>query len=516
MSVYGILVLYLQSTWTNLHCWPKNSFRRKPWRILKSESYWACLKRLQRAGCTVRPMVQLRSLQIAEGERHVRQINAQSRPKRGKRLKTWKIESNRIFYALIFTLLFSLPGISLYGQQYGSLPNQELSTHYTRLARQSSEAGNPKLSAKFTDTALVFWKTNPDALYLQAKIHIQNENYERAIELMTSALSGESFDQFDKENVFLEYLDLLTRFDHAQQALVLLQNLPYEVQQQREYLKIAVRALRSEGRTEQLKKQVSRGINLYPGDSLFQQEYAQQNSEYRRQLRQNILRNNESNYYSKPAYQELIAATHRPADLAKLLVLYSERWGSDFFSRVQGYRLDQDLSLEELERLFSSITTVTDKQLNMLLDISKVMSNESDVNQAFLKFSGEVTRDPDEDDEVEIHETYVRGIIQRVEEISNSELRFERVLELQEGRPSWLSVRTGDTSSLRLYYSNYPQLLRAESSVRGSMIEIDLVPYSVGYPLPSWEDYSAPYQVPLPTVETLPALSTLLAKSADI
>jgi len=404
----------------------------------------------------------------------------------------------------------------LYGQQYGSLPNQELSTHYTRLARQSSEAGNPKLSAKFTDTALVFWKNNPDALYLQAKIHIQNENYERAIELMTSALSGESFDQFDKENVFLEYLDLLTRFDHAQQALVLLQNLPYEVQQQREYLKIAVRALRTEGRTEQLKKLVSRGINLYPGDSLFQQEYAQQNSEYRRQLRQNILRNNESNYYSKPAYQALIAATHRPADLAKLLVLYSERWGSDFFSRVQGYRLSQELSLEELERLFSSLTTVTDIQLSMLFDISRVFSSESDVNQAFLKFNGKVTRDPDDDGEVEIHETYVRGIIQRVEEISNGELQFERVLELQEGRPSWLSVQTGDTSSLRLYYSNYPQLMRAESSVRGSMIEIDLVPYSVGYPLPSWEDYSAPYQVPLPTVETLPALSTLLAKSADI
>jgi len=345
---------------------------------------------------------------------------------------------------------------------------------------------------------------------------MQNENYEKAIELTTSALNGEVFGLFDKENVFLEYLDLLTRFDHAQQALLLLQNLPYEVQQQREYLKIAVRALRTEGRREQLKRQVSRGINLYPEDSLFQQQHAQQNSEYRRQLRQNILRNNESNYYSKPAYQALIAATHRPADLAKLLVLYSERWGSDFFSRVQGYRLDPDLSLEELERLFSSITTVTDKQLNLLLDISKVMSNESDVNQAFLKFSGEVTRDPDEDGEVEIHETYVRGIIQRVEEISNSELRFERVLELQEGRPSWLSVRTGDTSSLRLYYSNYPQLLRAESSVGSSMMEIDLVPYSVGYQLPGWEDYNAPYQVPLPTVETVPALSTLLAKSADI
>ncbi|MCF7914365.1 MAG: hypothetical protein K9L66_04290 [Spirochaetaceae bacterium] len=443
----------------------------------------------------------------------MRQISVQSHPKRGKRPK---IEGNSIFYALIFTLLFSLPGISLYGQQYGSLPNQELSAHYTRLARQSSEAGNPELSAKFTDTALVFWKNNPDALYLEAKTHIQNENYERAIELMTAALSGEVFGLFGKENVFLEYLDLLTRFDHAQRALVLLQNLPYEQQQQREYLKIAVRALHTEGRTEQLKKQVSRGINLYPGESLFQQQYAQQNSEYRRQLRQNILRNNESNYYTKPAYQALIAATHRPADLAELLVLYSERWGSDFFSRVQGYRLGQELSLEELERLFSSLTTVTDTQLSMLLDIARVFSSESDVTRAFLKFSGEVTRDPDKDGEVEIRETYIRGIIQRVDETSHGELRFERVLELQEGRPSWLSVQTGDTSSLRLYYSNYPQLLRAESSVGSSMIEIDLVPYSVEYKLPGWEDYNAPYRVPLPTVETVPALSTLLAKSADI
>src|SRR6056297_4325316 len=155
MSVYGILVLYLQSIWTNLHYWPRNSFRRKPWRIPRSGYCWVCLQQLQKADCTVRPMVRLKSLQIAEGERHVRRINAQSHPKRGKRRK---IKSSSIFYTLIFTLLISFPGISLYGQQYGSLPNQELSTHYTRLARQSSEAGNPELSAKFTDTALVFWK----------------------------------------------------------------------------------------------------------------------------------------------------------------------------------------------------------------------------------------------------------------------------------------------------------------------------------------------------------------------
>jgi hypothetical protein len=48
------------------------------------------------------------------------------------------------------------------------------------------------------------------------------------------------------------------------------------------------------------------------------------------------------------------------------------------------------------------------------------------------------------------------------------------------------------------------------------LIEIELVPYSVRYQLPSWESYKAPYPVPLPTVETLPVLSTLLARSADI
>jgi hypothetical protein len=52
--------------------------------------------------------------------------------------------------------------------------------------------------------------------------------------------------------------------------------------------------------------------------------------------------------------------------------------------------------------------------------------------------------------------------------------------------------------------------------VGSSLIEIDLVPYSVRYELPNWENYNAPYPVPLPTVETVPALSTLLAKSADI
>src|SRR6056297_703740 len=513
MSVYGILVLYLQSIWTNLHYWPRNSFRRKPWRIPRSGYCWVCLKQLQKAGCTVKPMVRLKSLQIAEGERHVRRINALSHPKQGKR---WKIKRSSIFYALIFTLLITLPMIPLYGQQNSSLPNRELSSHYARLARRSSEADNPKLSAKFVETALVFWKNNPDALYLQAETLIQNANYERAIQLMTSALSGEVFGLFDEETVFLEYLDLLARFDHARRSLVLLQNLPYEVQQQREYLKIAIRALRTEGRSEQLKKQVSRGINLYPEDSLFQQQYAQQNSEYRRQLRQNILRNDESNYYSKPAYQVLIAATHRPADLAKLLLLYSERWGDDFFSRVQGYRLRQELPLKEIEQLFSSLTTVTDTQLGMLLDIAKIFAGEADVNQAFLKFSGKVMRDPDKDGEVEIRETYLRGIIQRVEEKSNGDLQFERVLEFQAGRPSWNSMQTGDNNSIKLYYSNYPQLARAESSVGSSVIKIELVPYSVRYQLPNWENYNAPHPVPLPTEETVPALSTLLANSADL
>jgi len=56
----------------------------------------------------------------------------------------------------------------------------------------------------------------------------------------------------------------------------------------------------------------------------------------------------------------------------------------------------------------------------------------------------------------------------------------------------------------------------AESIVGRSVIEIDLVPYSVQYQLPNWKNYSAPNPVPLPSVETVPVLSTLLANSADI
>ncbi len=399
---------------------------------------------------------------------------------------------------------------------HGALPNQDLSLQYTRLARQSAEAGNFDLSESFTETALVFWQHNPDALYIRAQAMQQHREYEQAIDLLASALSSAEFQYYSKNRVLLEYLDLLVRFDHSREALVVLQNLPPATRRQQDFLRLACRALRIEGRTDQLLRLVRTGIELYPSAAFFQQQMIRLDDAYQRRARQEILGGANADYYSKEAYQPLIAATSTPAVLARLLNAYTSRWGTDLFSRIQGLRLNDELSKNELDMLFAEHTQLSTTELEMLMNITAVFDASAELESAFKSFTGTITRDTDGDGEVEVHEEYSQGGIVKVAENRDGDPGYERKVQFENGAPVWFEIQLEANNSMKMYYQRYPELARAENALGGSLINMDLVPYSVRYPLPEWERYSAPEPVPLPHIETVPSISTLLASSAEI
>ncbi|MFW5711776.1 MAG: hypothetical protein ACOCW5_02060 [Spirochaetia bacterium] len=435
-------------------------------------------------------------------------------------MKAWQSQTKKFKTARIVLLLL-ITGLAvaapLAGQaEYGSLPNKELSLQYTRMARQSAEAGNFERSAVFTDTALVFWEHNPDALYIDARAKQREGNYDRAVELLKAALSSTEFQFYSKTEILIEYLDLLVRFDRGQEALVLMQNLPVGTQRQQQFLQLACRALRAEGRPEQLLKSVRTGIELYPSDPFFQQHLINLDSAYRRRVRAEILRGSDPEYYGQEAYQALIQTSNRPTDLAKLLDMYSSRWKADLFSRLQSFRLNQQLTLQELERLFADVQELNGSELEMLWSIAAVFDAESDVETAFKSFSGTVTRDPDNDGEAEIRESYAEGRVRRVEENRDGDAEPERIVQFENGVPVWFEIQLEDNNSMKLYYQSYPELARAENALGSSLIRMKLVPYSVRYELPEWGRYTPPAAVPLPQLESVPPVSSLLARSAEI
>ncbi len=398
----------------------------------------------------------------------------------------------------------------------GSLPNQDLSLQYTRLARQSAEAGNFELSASFTDTALVFWQHNPDALYVAARAVQREGNYDRAVELLKAALSSTDFQFHSKNEILIEYLDLLVRFDRSQEALVLLKNLPIGTQRQQQFLQLTCRALQAEGRPEQLLKSVRTGIELYPADPFFQEHLIRLDSEYQRRVREEVLRGSDPEYYGRGAYQALIRSSSRPADLARLLAVYNSRWGTDLFSRVQSFRLNRELTRQELEQLFTDLQELSESQLEMLQRIAAVFDAEADMETAFESFSGTISRDPDNDGQDEIRESYAAGRVQTVEENRDGDAEYERVVQFENGVPVWFEIQLEDQNSMKLYYQSYPEVARAENALGSSLIRMKLVPYSVRYELPGWSGYTPPAAVPLPQLESVPPVSTLLARSAEI
>ncbi len=425
---------------------------------------------------------------------------------------------------VISALLLSLTVFPVYSQSsasnedkvYGSLPNRDLSIQYTRLARQSADSGNYELSGSFLDTALVFWKYNPDALYLQAQNRLRNEEHDRAIDLMATALSGITFQFYNKNEVLLAYLDLLVKFDRSQDVLVLIQSLPWDIQKQKQILHITCRALLTEGRTEQLSKSVHKGNELYPSDSFFQHHLLQIDSGYRHQVQQDILENQNVDFYSKEAFQSLIPATNRPSDIAKLLALYRETWGEDLFSRIQGFRLYEDLGNDELTQLFNGISSITENQLTLLMEISEVLDSVQNVKKAFEEFSGNIKRDPDKDGFYEIEELYSQGVIQKVEENSDGDPDFERTLIFENGTPKQFSLHTDTKNMLTITYDKYPEVSKAKNRTGSSVIEMELVPYSIRYQIPGYASYVPAFSVPLPSQSTVPVLGTLLANSANI
>lgn len=395
--------------------------------------------------------------------------------------------------------------------------NTELSNRYTQIAYEELRRQRLNEAEELIESALVFWPLNPDALFMQARIATQDNRYDQALELLPKVFSGYPLQYFTQSEALKFYLRSLLRHDETSQALMVISMLPPETAANRELLEFKAIALDCEGMDDILMETLVRGVRLYPESDILQAMLAGRSANYRRVVKQRVLAEEEGYVYGQRTIRILIKEAPVPEEKRRLLDTYTQRWGEDQFVRVHSLALDEEIDSNRVGYALENTDGITEELLSVLWNILKEKKQTELFQQAFKNFNGSVRRDPDADGFYEIEEIYEDGFISTVRaDLYGVHVSISR-LDFSGGIPTGFVLKRDDGSTVEGEYRRYPEM----KSVRipggsNTVLDIELVPYSVNFPIRGWSDYQVPYPVPIPDVKEFPELHTFLQNAALI
>ena len=405
----------------------------------------------------------------------------------------------------------------LSAQQDTSSLNTELSNRYAQIAYEEFRRQRLNEAEDLIESALVFWPLNPDALFMQANIAVQHNRSDQALELLPKVFSGYPLQYFSHSEALKFYLRSLLRHDETSQALMVISLLPPETAANRELLELKAMALDCEGMDDILMETLVRGVRLYPESDILQAMLVGRSANYRRVVQQRILTEEEGDVYGPHTVRTLIEEASGPVEKRRILDTYTQRWGEDQFVRVYSLELAEVIDTGRVGAALQNADGITEGLLLKLWEILAEKGQTELFMQAFGNFSGRVRRDPDADGLYEIEEIYQDGIIRTVKaDLDTTQGNASRI-DFSGGVPAGFVLKRDDGSTVEGRYRRYPEL----KSVRipggtNTVLDIDLVPYSVNYPIRGWSDYKVPDSVPLPDVKEFPELHTFLQNAALI
>ncbi len=431
-----------------------------------------------------------------------------------------RVESNyppftcAVLTAVIIMLL--LP-VTAHTRNNTTALNRELSLKYTQLAYEEFKKDQYNETRSFMQSALVFWPENPDALYMQAVLEAGDGNYDRALEILPKVFSGTPLQHFQRSEALEFYIRNLVTFDQAAEALMLLSVLPPEAALDRNLLELKARALVVRGMSAELMDTLSTGVRLFPESDLLQSLLAEYSAEHRRNVRWRILSEGKTELYGKKTLQKIIAHSPIPSHQLRLLDIYVEKWGRDQFAAIYYIVSGDSADTAELAAVLDMNETISAELIEALMDRMRSLGQEGTFRQAFERYSGTIQRDPDGDGFFEINEVYLEGMVREVQADTNGDPAAEARLEFTKGIPTAFSIRRSNGTLVEGTYRRYPELERVTMPGGGStVLEIDLVPYAISYPLAGWRQYRIPQAVPLPDIEDFPHLYRLLTNAAEV
>ena len=417
-------------------------------------------------------------------------------------------------YVFLIILLFPF---SAWAQDDVQMLNRDLSLRYTQLAAETDSGPGASENISLVHTALVFWPSNPDALFMQARLYSYEGQYDRVLEILPRVFSGVPLQLFEKSEVLRFYISSLIRFDHTSEALMLMSLLPVEMLRGRELLEQRSRALEIEGLFDNLRETLREGVRLYPESDILQSMFVQYSSDYRRSVRQRILSGTEKGVYGQRTMQRVIENTSLKIQKEKLLELYKNEWGSDQFEKVFELEIAENMKEDDIAHALTAADPVPEQLLDKIRKIARDRGAEDLFFGAWSEFSGSIRRDPDGDGFYEVDEIYINGEIRTVYAQTDGDPESEISVVFNDGRPFRFSMENTDGNMVEGTYRVYPELksIRLPGG-RNAVLEVELVPYSIRFPFAGWNLYKAPERVPLPSSGDFPDFYKLLTNAAYV
>lgn len=428
-----------------------------------------------------------------------------------------RIRRNRISGpagTLSLMILFVLIASTAWAQETLQL-NRSLSKKYVQLA--FSEKLARSTAEQYIDTALVFWPSNPDALFVKAQALEREQEYTRALDLMPGVFNGNALSFLERNEALEFYLSLLLRTGRSDEVLMLMSILPREITLSQKFLVFQCQALKREGQTELLIERLDTGIKLYPGDDTIGSLLVQYSPGYGRNVRNRLLTYGDQENYGRNTLRALIETTTNFPQKQRILDIYVNRFGDDLFSKVHSLGETENPKADDYAAILNEEEYIPESIIKSLRELARDTNSENAYMEAFSDFTGFIQRDPDNDDIFEVFEYYGKGEISEVRANIDGDPRDEVIIAFSDRIPVRFTLEMKDGSEVKGEYGRYPNIESFSiPSGKERVLQIKMVPFAVRVPLAGFDRFRASDEVPLIRAEDLPDLDIMLTQAASI
>ncbi len=374
----------------------------------------------------------------------------------------------------LFIVIFSSFSFSVSAISTDQNPDTLLAGIYLEHAARQFSSDNFVEAFSLADISLTFLNSSSDALFIRGVSSRKSEVKDSSIVDLSAAIISDNWKYYNETTarVFLsEYMYLAGDIESAYINLLPFSN---DLANSSFSTEIFIRMSLSLGKVEEALKAAENLLRVDTSDNYSQLIMALYNPEWRLRAKQILIDGDPANSFSKDVVQIIIKNS---TDCYFLMNLYRNRWGEDRFYKISNICKRNDTLRELLDELYPENSVINHKELTRVYSLVEDDSSRLLINEKLGSINLTIIYDINNDGFNDTEAIFNMGNLVYFSFDSDQDNNYDHFVEL-DGLPVSLKIKNREGIS-SFFYESYPNLIKVTVSDEKSLIEYQLIPYTL-------------------------------------
>ncbi len=353
-------------------------------------------------------------------------------------------------------------------------PDNFLAAIYLKHAVQQFDSYLFEEAFSLADIALTFADTSSDALLIRGVSSRKSGIENSSIADLSMAIIRDNWEYYNETTARVYLSEYMYLAGDVESAYINLRPFSNDLTNDSYFTEIYIRMSLSLGKIDEAVRSAENLLRVDPYDSYSQLIMSLYDSEWLIRAEEILLEGDPAKYFSKDVVQSII---ERSSEGDSFLDLYKNRWGEDRFFKISSISDRKDQLEELLGELYPENIVVDHNELTRVYSLIEDKSNRNLIYEQLDSINLTIIYDNDNDGFTDTKAIFSNGNLVTFSFDSDQDNLYDQFVEMAD-QPVSLIIKEKE-KTLSFFYKSYPNLITVSVSEEKSLIEYQLIPYTL-------------------------------------